>query len=126
VSCRFGLWTESVLCRDQFWNADQVVGDEVDQEAAGYTGNAAMLGFAHCAMLFTPAEDAFDHFAPFQRHRVALMSCGPAVDGAATALAGFGDCVVSCHMRRNPVRAQIGDVIGGIIGLVLGSGDALA
>jgi len=59
-----GLWTDLALRRDQFWNTDQVVRDEVDEKVSGNAGNAAMFGFSHCAVLFSPTEDALNHFTP--------------------------------------------------------------
>ena len=47
----------------QLGNADQIVGDEVDQEVAGNTAKTSMLGLAHGAVLLAPAEDALDHRA---------------------------------------------------------------
>jgi hypothetical protein len=44
---------------NQFRDSDQVVGDEIQQKCSGDTSNAAVLGLAHCAMLFAPAEDTF-------------------------------------------------------------------
>jgi hypothetical protein len=48
------------LCVEQFGNADQVVGDQIEQEV-GDASDAAMFGFAHGAMLLAPAEDALGH-----------------------------------------------------------------
>src|SRR5439155_24534651 len=59
------------LCGNQFRDADQVVGDEVQQESSGDTSNPAMLSLAHRAMLLAPAKDAFDHFAALLRHAIA-------------------------------------------------------
>ncbi len=58
--CRYvgifsGLWTDSALYRDQFWNTDQVVGGEVDDKVFGNPGNAAMFGFAHRCLLVASA-----------------------------------------------------------------------
>ena len=49
------------LRRDQFGDADQIVGDQVEQEIGSNGGDAAVLGLAHCTVLFAPAEDAFGH-----------------------------------------------------------------
>lgn len=46
---------------NQFWNADQVVGDQVEQEVGGDAGKTAMLSLAHGAVLLAPSEDALDH-----------------------------------------------------------------
>ena len=45
---------------DQFRDPDQVIGDAVQPEPCTNTGNAAVLGLAHRAVLLAPAEDAFD------------------------------------------------------------------
>jgi hypothetical protein len=52
-SCRLG--------RQQFRNADQVVGDQIEHEIGSDLGYAAMFGLAHRAVLLAPAEDAFNH-----------------------------------------------------------------
>lgn len=54
------------------------------------------------------------------------MPRGAFVDGAVADLAGFGDGLVLCHMRRHADGAKIGHVIGGIVGLVLSGRDAAA
>src|SRR5204863_7365638 len=46
------------LGRQQFGNADQVVGDQIEHEIGSDLGYAAMFGFAHRAVLFAPTEDA--------------------------------------------------------------------
>ena len=79
------------LRRDQFGDADQIVGDQVEQEIGsngGGGGDAAVLGFAHCTVLFAPAEDAFGHRPARLRDAVALVPRGASVDGAAATLAG--------------------------------------
>ena len=53
--------TDSALHGNQFWNADEIVGDEVEEEIGGDAGEAAMLGLAHGAVLLAPPEDALDH-----------------------------------------------------------------
>jgi hypothetical protein len=72
-SCLYGVR----LCGNQFRDADQVVGDEVQQESSGDTSNPAMLSLAHRAMLLAPAKDAFDHFAALLRHAIARVPNGP-------------------------------------------------
>src|SRR5712664_2645880 len=57
---------------------------------------------------------------------IALMPGGSFVDGAVAVLAGFGDGLVLCHMRRHADGAKIGDMIGGIVRLVLTGRDAAA
>ena len=49
------------LGRQQFGNADQVVGDQIDQEVGCDAADAAMFGLAHRAVLLASTEDAFDH-----------------------------------------------------------------
>src|SRR6202047_2063523 len=61
------------LCGNQCRDADQVVGDEVQQESSVDTSNPAMLSLAHRAMLLAPAKDAFDHFAALLRHAIARV-----------------------------------------------------
>src|SRR5262252_8346242 len=75
------------LRRDQFGDADQIVGDQVEQEIGSNGSDAAVLGLAHCAVLFAPAEDAFGHRPARLRHAVALVPRGASVDGAAATLA---------------------------------------
>jgi hypothetical protein len=43
---------------------------------------------------------------------------------ASGALAGCGDAVVLCHMRRDVEGTQIGHMIGGVIGLAFAHHDA--
>src|SRR5437867_1959545 len=49
------------LRRQQFGNADQIVGDQIEHEIGSDTGYAATFGLAHRTMLLAPAEDAFGH-----------------------------------------------------------------
>jgi hypothetical protein len=77
-----------------------------------------------CAVLLAPTEDAFDHRPARLRHAVTLVPRGASVDGAAAALAGRGDAVVLRHMRRDVGGAQVGHMIGGIVGLVFACRDA--
>src|SRR6516165_4110318 len=71
-----------------FGDADQIVGDQVEQEIGSNSGDAAMLGLAHCTVLFAPAKDAFGHRPARLRDAVALVPRGASVDGAAATLAG--------------------------------------
>ena len=57
------FWTHSCLRRNQLRNADQVICNEIEQEARGDPRNPAMLRFTHCAVLLAPAENALDHRA---------------------------------------------------------------
>src|SRR5712672_25636 len=76
-----------------------------------------MFGLAHRAVLLAPAEDAFDHRSTRLRHAIAFVPRGASVDGAPTTLAGCGDAVVLRHMRRNVDGAQMGHMVGRVIGL---------
>src|ERR1700727_546076 len=69
--------------RDEFRNADQIVGDQIEQKVSGDAANAAMLGLAQGAVLFTPAKDALDHRAACLRFRITGTSGRASVDGAA-------------------------------------------
>ena len=71
-----------LLCSEQFGNADEVVGDQVEQEIGADACDPAMLSLAQGAVLLAPAENAFDHFAARLRHAVAGMPRAAAIDGA--------------------------------------------
>ena len=62
--------------RNQFRNADQIVGDQIEHEVGGDAADAAMFGLAHRTVLLAPTEDAFDHGAARLRHSIAIMSRG--------------------------------------------------
>src|SRR6202035_5702184 len=83
-----------------------------------------MFGLAHRAVLLAPAEDAFDHRSTRLRHAIAFVPRGASVDGAPTTLAGCGDAVVLRHMRRNVDGAQMGHMVGRVIGLIFAHRDA--
>src|SRR6201990_882997 len=83
----------------QFWYADQVIGDQIEQEVGGDATDAAMFGLAHGTVLLAPTEDALDHRPARLRHAVPRMPRGSFVDGAVAGLAGFGDGLVLRHMR---------------------------
>jgi hypothetical protein len=87
------------LCCQQFGNADQVVGDQVKQKIGSDGGDAAVLGFAHRAVLFAPAEDAFDHRPALLRQAIALVPRRAPIDGAVATLAGCSDAIVLGYMR---------------------------
>ena len=76
------------VCLDgnQFRNSDQVAGDEIQQKSSGDTSNAAVFGLAHCAMLFAPAEDTFDHLAALLRLIITPMPCRAAINRASRRL----------------------------------------
>ena len=50
-----------LLRSDLFGNADQVIGDQIEQEVGGDASDATMFGLAHGAMLLAPSENALDH-----------------------------------------------------------------
>jgi hypothetical protein len=116
----------ALLRGHQFGDADQVIGDQIEQEVGGDASDAAMFGLAHGAMLLAPSENALDHRPSRLRHAIALMPGGSFIDGTGAGLAGFGDGLVLCHMRRHTDGAKIGDMIGRIIRLVLTGRDAAA
>jgi hypothetical protein len=51
----------ALLGSHQFGNADQVVGDQIEQEVGGDATYAAMFGLAHGPVLLAPTEDALGH-----------------------------------------------------------------
>ncbi len=50
--------TRGWLSGKQFGNADQVIGDQIEQEVGGYASDTVS---AHGAVLLAPSENAFDH-----------------------------------------------------------------
>src|SRR5215213_2761613 len=105
------------LSRDQFGNAYQVVGNQIEQEIGSDAADAAVFGLAHRAVLLAPTEDAFDYRATRLRHAIADMLRGASVDGAFPPLAGLGRAIVLRHMRGDVAGAKIGHMIGCVIGL---------
>src|SRR6267142_2324314 len=61
------------LSGKQFGNADQVIGDQIEQEVGGDASDAAMFGLAHGAVLLAPTEDALDHRPARLRHAITRM-----------------------------------------------------
>ena len=57
----------------------RLLGDQIEQEVGGDATDAAMLGFAHGAMLLTPAKDAFYHRVPrlFEAVKCAMYENNP-------------------------------------------------
>ena len=109
----------ALLRGHQFGDADQVIGDQIEQEVGGDASDATMFGLAHGAMLLAPSENALDHRPSRLRHAIALMPGGSFIDGTGAGLAGFGDGLVLRHMRCHVDGAKIGDMIGRIVRLVL-------
>src|SRR5258708_20450926 len=93
---------------NQFGYADQVIGDQIEQEVGGDASDAAMFSLAHGAVLLAPSEDALDHRSARLRHAITLMPGGSFIDGTGALLAGFGDGLVLCHMLRHAVGEQLG------------------
>jgi hypothetical protein len=60
-------------------NADQVIGDQIEEEVGGDAGYAAMFGLAHRAVLLAPAEDAFGHRPTRLQQAVAVTSASPSI-----------------------------------------------
>src|ERR1700732_4525231 len=102
------------LCGNQFRDADQVVGDEVQQESFPDTSNPAMLSLAHRAMLLAPAKDAFDHFAALLRHAIARVPCRAGIDRSSPPLPDFGRAIVLRHMRRDVDGSRVEEGRGGL------------
>ena len=111
-------------CGDQLGYPDEIVGDQVEQEVASDPGGTSMFGLAHCPVLLAPTEDAFDHGTTCLRHAVAVVPGGSSVDSALASVR-IGDVVLG-HVWRDIQRAELGDVVSGVIGLVLADGDATA
>ena len=84
-----------------------------------------MLGLAHCAMLFAPAEDTFDHLAALLRLVITPMPCRAAIDRASSPLTGFGRALVLRYMRRDADGTQVSDMIFRVIGLVRAGRNAM-
>lgn len=87
-------------------------------------GAAAMFGLAQGAVLLAPPEDALGHRPAGLRHAVAGMPGGSPVDRA-LASARIAEIVLG-NMGRDVHLAQLGDMVGGIAGLVLADSDAAA
>ena len=92
------------LSGKQFWNADQVIGDQIEQEVGGDASNATMFGLAHGTVLLAPTEDALDHCPARLRHAVPLSRVVRL--SIAAGLAGSSDGLVLCHKRCH-VRALV-------------------
>jgi hypothetical protein len=89
------------LGSDQFGNADELIGDQVEQEVSADASDPAMLGLAHGAVLLAQAENAFDHYTAGLRHAVAGMPRGATIDGTLALLSGLGGAIVLSNMRRD-------------------------
>ena len=58
------------LSGNQFGYADQVIGDQIEQEVGGDASDATMLCLAHGPMLLAPSENALDHRPSRLRHAI--------------------------------------------------------
>ena len=83
------------------------------------------VGLAHCAMLFAPAEDTFDHLAALLRLVITPMPRRAAIDRASSPLAGFGRALVLRHMRRDADGTQVFDMVFRVVGLVRAGRNAM-
>jgi hypothetical protein len=93
--------------RNQFRNADQIVGDQIEHEVGGDAADTAMFSLAHRTVLLAPTEDAFDHGAARLRHSIAFILRGAFVDGALATFAVFGGAIVLCIaivLSENSIR----------------------
>src|ERR1700693_3738228 len=120
------VWTPGWLRCNQFGDADQIIGDQIEHEVGSDPSDAAMFGLAHGAVLLAPTEDALSHRPARLRHAIPRMPRGSFIDGAVAGLAGFGDGLVLRHMRCHVDGAKIGDMIGRIVRFVLTGRDAAA
>src|SRR5258708_22816574 len=111
------------LSGKQFGYADQVIGDQIEQEVGGDASDAAMFSLAHGAVLLAPSEDALDHRSARLRHAITLMPGGSFIDGTGARLAGFGDGLCLSHMRRHAPGPKVGHVTATLVRLVLTSRD---
>ena len=109
----------------QFGNADQVVGNQIEHEIGGDARDASMFGFAHRAVLLAPAEDTFRHLSTGLGNLLADMAGCARIDRAHAPLAGLGKGVVLRNVRCDGHPAQSRNMVTGVVGLVLADGDAL-
>ena len=96
------FWDTLPLYHNPFRDADQVVGDQVEEKVSCDAGEASVLGLTHRAVLFAPAEEAFDHLAPRLRHAVTVVPRCTGVDRALAVVAGFGVGVVCATCGVTP------------------------
>jgi hypothetical protein len=94
VGCNFLAWCwvppdAGWLSGKQFWNADQVKGNQIEQEVGGDASDATMFGLAH-GHAACPIQKCARPRPARLRHAISRMPRGPFVDGAVAGLAGFG------------------------------------
>src|SRR5438309_11659525 len=97
---------------DEAWQADQVVGCDIEGEHPSDLVDASVSGFSEARTLLDPAEAFLDAFAYALAGCVAGMACRAPIDREASP-AG-----VLCHVRRHADLAQVGYVSSRIIGFV--------
>jgi len=110
--------------RQKFRDADEVVADQIEQEAGGDSSEPPVFRLAHGAMLLAPSKHALDHFAFALREAVALVPGGPSVDGRLACLSGLRDIRVDGDVRGDVLCPQARHVFRNIIGLVRADRDA--
>ena len=54
------VWIPAWLRSNQFGNADQVIGDQIEQEVGGDATDAAMFGLAHGPVLLSQDDLTLD------------------------------------------------------------------
>ena len=110
--------------RQQFRDADEVVADQLEQEAGGDSSEPPVLRLAHGARLLASSKHALDHVAFALREAVALVPGGPSVDGRLACLSGLHDIRVDGDVRGDVLYPQAHHVLRHIIGLVRADRDA--
>lgn len=104
--------------RQQFWDTDQIVADQIEQKIGGDSRKPPVFRLTHGAMLFAPSKQTFDHYAFALREGVSLVPGGSSVDGCLAYGSGLHDIRVDGDMRRDVRRPQARHVCCNVIGLV--------
>src|SRR6516164_8916943 len=106
----FRAWLRNSL--HQLGQPDQVVGSGRQREHPADAGQATVMGLAKAGGRLGPAKHLLNALAHLPTDRIARVTGRPTIDGRSP-IGG-----VLRHMRRHVVRAQIGDKLGHIIGLI--------
>src|SRR6202166_1244481 len=110
--------TDSSRCRQNLWDANEVVGDGSQDEEPFHQAAPTMPGFAQTTDGLHPAKGFFDPLALDRADAIAGMAGRARVDcGAAVG-------IVLRDMRRAAAFAAAGDKVGGVIVLVAAHGAA--
>src|SRR5258708_37753460 len=110
--------TDSSRCRQNLWDANEVVGDGSQDEEPFHQAAPTMPGFAQTTDGLHPAKGFFDPLALDRADAIAGMAGRARVDrGAAVGIGLRG-------MRRTTAVAAAGGKIGGGVGLVAAPGAA--